>query len=327
VINVSQPRKLISKMFDLTLGRTLSTLYNARAYAALTASDRYLIGELRSECKRASDSAGNLADRPVGPSWTVNHRRLEDLVLGANPKHFLMWDVIQRTMFCRNEAYIRSELKTLKGRVSWAALWSRVIQESYVGNPPRLYYYPISSGNLVHHAYHVSFYEQVTRKRPWEHQWIFEFGGGYGSMSRVFFELGFRGKYIVFDLPIFSALQRFYLSSLGLPVRGMNDLQGSAEGIFICSSISQFTNAMKSAAPGQSLFVATWSLSESPLEIRMMLEEQIDRCESKLIAFQSHFEGENNVEYFSRRIMTGRLTTEARIVPIKHIAGSFYLVA
>ena len=48
---------------------------------------------------------------------------------------------------------------------------------------------------------------------------IVEFGGGYGSMCRLLHKLGFSGQYFIYDLPEFVALQRYFLKSIGMPVR------------------------------------------------------------------------------------------------------------
>ena len=73
-----------------------------------------------------------------------------------------------------------------------------------------------SSNNLLHHAYNLLQLDLHTplHKLPT----ILEFGGGYGSTARLAFRLGFQGTYLIFDLPEFSALQRFYLSTLNFPV-------------------------------------------------------------------------------------------------------------
>jgi hypothetical protein len=39
---------------------------------------------------------------------------------------------------------------------------------------------------------------------------VIEFGGGYGSLCRLFFNQQFKGQYVLFDLPPFSALQHFF---------------------------------------------------------------------------------------------------------------------
>ena len=45
---------------------------------------------------------------------------------------------------------------------------------------------------------------------------IVEFGGGYGSMCRLVRKLGFKGRYVIFDLRPILALQKYYLGLHGV---------------------------------------------------------------------------------------------------------------
>ena len=87
---------------------------------------------------------------------------------------------------------------------------------------------------MIHHAYHLAQFEEKTRTQVHEIDFVLEFGGGYGSMCRLFYNLGFRGRYVIFDLPSFSALQIYYLKTLDLPVQPINELK-SRTGI-VCVS-------------------------------------------------------------------------------------------
>lgn len=68
------------------------------------------------------------------------------------------------------------------------------------------------TNNLIHQAYHLQQWEQTTGQRVEELSSIVEFGGGYGAMRLLIHELGFRGRYTIYDLPEFSLLQEYYLS-------------------------------------------------------------------------------------------------------------------
>jgi len=60
--------------------------------------------------------------------------------------------------------------------------------------------------------------ERMTGHRISDFNFVFEFGGGYGSFARIAHSLGFRGQWIIHDLPELSALQRMYLGQRGVPI-------------------------------------------------------------------------------------------------------------
>src|SRR5262249_29537133 len=147
----------------------------------------------------------------------------------------LRWDVIQDTMFVGAASYVAKELTFLKKHPDWASRWRRAIQESPIGHPLRYPFFPASSGNLIHHAFHLAQFEEKTQIQVNNIGFVLEFGGGYGSMCRLLHNLGFHGKYVILDLPFFSLLQSFYLKSLGLPVHSIEDFKTANEGI-VCVS-------------------------------------------------------------------------------------------
>lgn len=69
--------------------------------------------------------------------------------------------------------------------------------------------------NLIHQAYHIHQWQQATGRRIDQLGTIVEFGGGYGAMRLLCHRLGFKGRYIIYDLPEFSLLQEWYLSQYG----------------------------------------------------------------------------------------------------------------
>ena len=157
----------------------------------------------------ADDKATSKAER----EWNNNMNRLKNNVIKEDPREFLRWDVVRKTMFVGNAEYINVELKYLKSHREWDTRWKKAIFESPQGCPAPYYRYMKSSGNLIHHAYHLARFEDKTRLRINQLNCIFEFGGGYGSMCRLVHQLGFKGKYIIYDLPNFSHLQRYYLNN------------------------------------------------------------------------------------------------------------------
>jgi hypothetical protein len=91
-----------------------------------------------------------------------------------------------------------------------------VLVESPVGNPKPSPDYPGSSGNLIHQAYSLAQLTEIGDCRLENLSQIVEFGGGFGTMCKLVHQLGFKGRYIIFDLPECSALQEYYLNAVGL---------------------------------------------------------------------------------------------------------------
>jgi hypothetical protein len=270
---------------------------------------------------------------PSETVWRSNMNRLRELVLNQDPREFLRWDVVSRTMFVSFSRYTSTELKYLKHRPDWNTRWRPAIKESLVGHPMRYGYHPIpyifypaSSGNLIHHAYHVAQFEEKTKVQVHNIDYVFEFGGGYGSMCRLFYNLGFHGKYIVFDLPSFSELQRYFLRTLGLPVQSVTEFVKSRAGIVCVSDIQQLITLLTDHSEARNtMFIATWSISESPISIRDSILPLTSEFQSFLIAYADTFGEVNNVDFFNNWKETIR-NISWHSWRIEHIPGSVYLV-
>lgn len=252
--------------------------------------------------------------------------RLKALVLSDDPREFLRWDVIGYTMFVHSPGYVARELKYLRSRSDWASRWHAAIQESRVGHPLPYWRYPRSSGNLIHHAYHIAQFEEKTGTRIADMETIFEFGGGYGCMCRLVHEMGFRGRYIIFDLPGFSALQQFYLNSYGLNAHSTESFDSSKDGIVCLSDYESLEGLLNRTTDGRSAaLIATWSLSETPTAFRESILSLTSEFEAFLISSQSHYKEVDNIEFFERW-RNGRSDIDWSNWRIPHLGNNFYLM-
>ena len=108
---------------------------------------------------------------------------------------------------------------------------------------------------------------------------IVEIGAGYGDMCSVVHALGFKGKYTIVDIPETQPIQEFYL--------GKQDIKPTWS--FEDDNVSH-----------ADLVIATWSLSETPVEYRNKLMPKIDKSKNWLILSQSKIFGEEvNNDYFN----------------------------
>jgi hypothetical protein len=206
--------------------------------------------------------------------WAAYRERFRHDVLARDPRRFLRWPVIQ-PMYKRDAPYIGGWLAHLKAHPGWRSRWQPAVRESAVGDPRPFFAYWPSSGNLLCQAYYVCRFEEVTGARLSDVDFILEFGGGYGALCRLLCALGFRGTYAIFDFPEFSALQRFYLRSHGLPVSegGLATAErppvdGVGPNVVTLSTPAEMDTLLERRSPGRAAFVALWSLSETSPAVR-----------------------------------------------------------
>lgn len=245
-------------------------------------------------------------------TWEKYISELSENIQTKDLGDFLKWDVIKKTMVVGNNLYAATELFFLI-KHDWKK-WKLAIIENDFGNPTPFIIYPHSSGTLIHHAYHLAKYENVTHQNVTNFDSVFEFGGGYGSMARLFQNLGFDREYIIYDLPEFSLLQRLYLEKIGFKVSN-NIGKGNISCISDIDKIPDFK--------GNVLFIGTWSLSEAPVNLREQILHKVD-ANSYLLAYQSSIEDINNKDYFNK-IKNDLNELKWDEFEIKHIPNNYYL--
>jgi len=295
-----------------------------------TARECKLIEELRAILKdfsRITQSTPN-ATSEAKKVWSEHADELLDLLKTKDPRTFLRWDVITKTMFVGNGYYIQKELTYLKKHQHWKDQWMKGIEESQIGCPSPFVFFPKSSGNLIHHAYHLSQFEDKTGEKISDCDMVFEFGGGYGSLCRLFYQVGFKGKYVIFDLPPLSALQVFYLKLLELDAE-LEPLMNSAPHKISClynlQDVEKFILKWNVHKNLKSVFIATWSISEIPLNERQRIFNWVTPFNFFLISYQHRFGEVNNHDFFTE------LTKKMNHIQwlnwgIDHLPGNYYLI-
>jgi hypothetical protein len=122
---------------------------------------------------------------------------------------------------------------------------------------------------------HYDTYQNMSGNTINRFKRIVELGGGCGDFCRFVRDMGFEGEYVIWDLPMVSRIQQVALADLDV----------------------YFTHHVPKPAP-QTLFVATWSLSETPLEFRDYMVKKLNP-NNYLICYQHEFEDFSNTDYFS----------------------------
>jgi hypothetical protein len=305
-------RKLMHRLLD-------------RPLAPPTAEETRRVEELRAAFRQVQPLSEEGATHS-GLAWIQWSNELREKVLKEDPRGFLRWEVIIQTMNVLDFQYVKQELKNLKARPDWTTRWQPAVRETGVGHPLPYPPYPKSSANALHHAYHLAQFEDKAGVRLQDTELLFEFGGGYGSMCRLIHNLGFHGRYVIYDLPLFSALQRFYLQSVGVPLRTVDEFRAGKTGVLCLSDLEQLKALLAEAKPAaRSTFIAAWSVCETPPSVRDAILPLSKEFESHLIGYQVNWGEINNVEYFGDWAKT-RPEIQWNDWAIPHLPGNHYLI-
>lgn len=252
------------------------------------------------------EKAASKADR----IWQEFRQSLRDSIASKDPRSFLHWEEIIYTMFVNDQTYIAEEFQFLRASKRWDDFWKGLLGEDLAGCPPLRKDIPTSSGNLIHHAYHLEQFADASNVAPWEFESVFEFGGGYGGMCRIFLRLGFPGSYTILDFPEFIALQRYYLSLAGLNTRSVKWIDS--------------VEALSDRDMDSSLVIATWSLSETPRSVRDRFIQLAGKPKAWLIGYQQSFGELDNREFF-REVVKTLPEYDWHSHEISHLRGNTYL--
>tara|TARA_X000000950_G_scaffold17075_1_gene18518 strand:- start:1260 stop:2171 length:912 start_codon:yes stop_codon:yes gene_type:complete len=197
--------------------------------------------------------------------------------------NFLQNPVILDTMFVRDNSFTNREVNYLKS----LNLDLKLLNENNIGNPILSKFLKNSSANLIHHATHYEKFLEFSDFNKFDY--IFEFGGGYGSMARyIANRTPTLKQYSIYDLELFTILQEFYLKNLFKDTHIKFEFLSNYKDLILKNNFEK------------SLFISTWALSETPYELRVRFEKYILKFNFILIAFQKSVSDYNNLEYFNK---------------------------
>lgn len=257
--------------------------------------------------------------------WSESRTELRRLIIHDNPRQFLQWPIIRKTMSAICPTYSWRYLLAIRRRPDFNSRFKNLLRRrDHVGRAVCYPFYPWTTADTIQRLYHIHISWESLGIAPSEFQYVCEFGGGYGELCRCFYGTGFNGHYILHDFPELLCLQRYYLSHFGIPFNGTDRQSNSF--VTAHTSLEEWEKSTR-AATGKGLFVATWSLSEAPVELRDRVRHVVqDKCHAVLIAAQPGIFGYDNVTYF-RTWLDPRLF-ETWIKPVPGFSdGSFYLFA
>lgn len=266
-----------------------------------------------------------LPDPPFS-SWQQNQLELRKRILKTTDmRSFPHWSIIQATMYVGDAQYIRDvELPYITSSFPNSPLLKALSVDMNIISEPAWITWEneiVISTNLIHQAYSLSqlnFGLDISKLDT-----ILEFGGGYGAMCLLCRRLGFKGRYIIYDLPEFSLLQRYYLSchnveaeywaawsKPGLVVKNMELLIPFTESPFIKSI---------------DLLIGLWSLSEvDDLNFRSHFLGWYS-ARNYLFAYGRTWHGINNAEWFDlvqHKLWEVKWSSKQ----IDHLPAHYYLI-
>ena len=220
--------------------------------------------------------------------WTDYRTELRSNIAHKDPRLFLRWPVVEGPMVARKEWIIHAlpEIQSI-------GLLPLLTEDALGG--PRWIPGTETSPNLLQKAYQIVRFQRATGRRVADFA-VTEFGAGYGAMAKVMHRFGVRSVRL-YDLPEYSALQRYYLSLLNIKVETLSPPVPFPHG-----------------GTG-SMLVATWSLSETPLSLRAEIQDAIMSYDAFLIAYKEQFFETDNILYFKTlmRNMPGISWTQEQI--------------
>ena len=200
--------RVCERLFNKFKKRLFSFYHSKKRLGPPNPKEEKLINNLRERISSLSirKDEGKYSSEDL---WARHCIELKNTILKKDPRGFLMWDIMLKTMYHQTDI---AEFNFLKSQSNWEWFKKAIVNEVPVFYPVPYYSYRQTNSNTVHHAYHISQLLKYVNIDINKLSTIIEFGGGYGNMCRLLFNLGFKGNYTIFDLPIFSELQRYYLS-------------------------------------------------------------------------------------------------------------------
>ena len=250
-------------------------------------------------------------------------QRVLDLILEGKLLNFLQVSFIQKMFFVHNRLFLAKYLSEMKLSKNWS-FWKKLIKETKVGNPVRFFLYQPSSGNKIFQTYHLKKFNEYENVELNNFEVIFEFGGGYGNLAYTFKKINKNSKFIIFDTNEVNLLQFYYLKKNNLNVNFKN--YNSKTDIILINSLREFKKQLLIFKNKKKLFVANWSLSETPLSFRRKIQSLIDKFDFQLISFQHKFEDIDNIKYFKKlNYLNKNKNRNSKIIQIPHLKNNYYL--
>jgi len=245
-------------------------------------------------------------------------------MLHGDLNEFKTWSVVRQIpLYNPNESfahhYIRENQMMLAKLKEWKGVDWSILREPEIGHTPESYEQikavlpwcaaeDVTTSNWVMKClHHILTFETIRQKSILEYDTIVEVGAGIGEVARIILDRGFQGNYYIVDFPEISQLSNHYLKD--------------RDKLFFVDNIEKVRHS------GQTLLIATWSLSEVPLNYRDNIGSHLFGSDS-LITFQGQFKDISNADYFLYKWPEAS-GSYVRLKPLQfhpYDGGNFYLI-
>lgn len=209
----------------------------------------------------------------------------KDIKKETNFSNFKNWDLVRDIPIYSNVELVPEYIKECEKLIhdsEYRTLWSKHLKEPRLGHTDVSYKQAIikfnnkeTTGWVLKSLHHVLTFERMMQKSILDYDRIIEFGAGIGETARLILDAGFKGKYIIIDLPEILNISKYYLGNSAIYLDNIDEIQYIKK----------------------TLFIATWSVSECSLSYRNKISQKI-RGYDQLIAFQNKFQDIENLKYF-----------------------------
>lgn len=234
------------------------------------------------------------------------------VVNGDDPRDFFRWPCIYHTMLTEHwKDPVQKEANVILSPVNNPDyFWEKVTVTPGLLNheDDDTYFGSRLSRNLIHQAYHFYKFQTITGKQISDMKTIVEVGGGYGAACLVARRLGFKGKYIIYDLPEFSLLQQWYLSQVGV------------DGV-------EFVTELPKKQKNMDLLIGLYSLSEMPMELRTRILISKYVAKNYLLLYSQNWVDYDNKKFFQDEFTGLTNDLKWRHEEIEHLEeGNWYSI-
>lgn len=118
-------------------------------------------------------------------------------------------------------------------------------------------------------------------------------------------------------------MQRFYIKSIEFDALTIDSFKSAKSGVICISDLDRIEFFLTSIISfDNSMFLSTWSISESPMDFRNSILYLITQFNAFLIAHQGQFENNNNIEFFKKWI-TDQNEVKCNNYKIGHIPNNY----
>jgi len=168
-----------------------------------------------------------------------------------------------------------------------------------------------NSLNLGHQYKHIKNWLEATGIDINSIKRIVEFGGGYGCMRWLVSELGYKNQYVIVDNDGIKELQSRYLK------------ESLDESTYKHTVWKNSLDSLEPKLNSNDLFIALWSLSETPDSMMQYLIDEVNNSNSHLlIGYQHDFHGRSNTVFFESKFAK---TVEKPVVGLSGGSTSTYI--